>query len=154
MKLRAPYQTRSIRFQRVADYQGWKIKCYEITRPIPLDTEKLSEAQLEGVLGHLPQPAVSESHHGVGLLIVHYGEHRIWLLLDWWYDQEILKQRLFSAPLDDPTQISEAEPELMACTWELAVLCFEQQAWLKTVLQNPGGPDLAAYLEKRLDADV
>jgi hypothetical protein len=41
----------------------------------------------------------------------------------------------------------------MACTYELAVVCFERQAWVDCVLAAPQ-PDLAAYLAARFNGDV
>ena len=32
---------------------------------------------------YLPQPAINETRYGVGFLIIHQGQHRNWLLLDW-----------------------------------------------------------------------
>ena len=106
------------------------------------------------MLTHLPNPAITDSRYGLGFLIIHQGEHRNWLLLDWWYDQEILKQHLYSSPLDNPGTITRAEQDLLACTWELAVHGFERQAWIDTVLNNPTGPDVEAYLNQRLNADI
>ena len=42
----------------------------------------------------------------------------------------------------------------VARVWELAVPAFERDAWVRTGLATPRGPDLDAYLARRLDADV
>ena len=43
----------------------------------------------------------------------------------------------------------------MACVWDLAVLAFEREAWLATVLANPTKkPDIKAYLARQMNADV
>jgi hypothetical protein len=44
--------------------------------------------------------------------------------------------------------------DLTACTWDLAVVCFERQAWLDAVLTNPDGPDLERYLQVQLNDDI
>lgn len=155
MKLRGPYQERSIRFKEVTNYEGWRIKVYGISRQNqdPID-DGLFATSTGRLFNHLPSNATSESSYGVGFYILHQGEHRNWFLLDWWHDQEILKQKLFSSPLEDPEKIAEAEPDLMACTWEMAIQCFERQAWIEQVLKNPDGPDLTAYLAEQMNADV
>jgi len=156
--LQGPYRTRPIRFLHIAEHGGWHIKVYGIRfregdGPDEPDPHIVSMAE-QAVLPRLPQPAVTDVRYGLGFLVVHQGQDRNWLLLDWWYDREIVKQRLFSSPIVTPGAITPAEPDLMACTWELAVHGFERQAWIDTILNNPDGPDVDAYLSTRLNADV
>lgn len=156
--LHGPYRTRPIRFLHLAEHNGWRIKVYgirfrEAEGPDAPDARIVALAE-QAVLPRLPQPAIADDRYGVGFLVVHQGQDRNWLLLDWWYDREILKQRLFSSPLAAPDAITPAEPDLLACTWELAVHGFERQAWIDTVLNNPNGPDVDAYLSRQLNADV
>ena len=156
--LRGPYKKRPIRFLEIATYHGWRIKVYGIRfheesvddRPDP----QIIEMARRALLPNLPLPAVTGSRYGVGFLIIHQGASRNWLLLDWWYDQEILKQQLFSSPLEAPDQIEPAESDLLACTWELAVHTFERQAWIDHVLNNRSGPDIDAYLGDGLNQDI
>ena len=156
--LNSPYKTRPVRFLQLAEHAGWRMKVYGIrfsedgTQEVP--DKEIVELAMPAMLAQLPQPAVTDSRYGVGFLIIHQGQHRNWLLLDWWYDQEIIKQQLFSSPLDGPDQITPAESDLLACTWELAVHGFERQAWIDKVLNNPAGPDLEAYLNQHLNEDV
>lgn len=158
IKLNSLYKTRPVRFLDLVEHAGWRIKVYGIRfsedgteeTPDPSIANLAQKAMLE----QLPQPAVTGSRYGVGFLIIHQGQHRNWLLLDWWYEQEILKQHLFSSPLDLPGKVTRAENDLFACTWELAVHTFERQAWIDTVLNNPNGPDLEAYLQQQLNKDV
>ena len=160
IQLNSTYKTRPVRFLNLAEYAGWRIKVYGIRftqdgsqfEPKP-DRSIIALAQ-QAMLKQLPTPAVTDSRYGVGFLIIHQGQHRNWLLLDWWTDQEILKQLLFSSPLDAPDQITRAENDLLACTWEMAIHGFERQAWIDTVLNNQAGPDLEAYLKQHLNKDV
>lgn len=158
IKLRGPYKKRPVRFLHLAEYRGWRIKVYGIRyevggSEVEPDPQIVKMAQ-EAMLAHLPQPAVNDTRYGIGFLIIHQGQDRNWLLLDWWYDQEILKQYLFSSPLHEPAAITPAEHDLLACTWELAVHGFERQAWIETVLNNDHGPDIDAYLSRRLNANI
>ena len=158
IQLRSPYKTRPVRFLHVAEHAGWRIKVYGIRYSsdpaiIQVD-EPIVELAQQAMLAQLPQPAVTDSRYGVGFMIIHQGQDRNWLLLDWWYDQEILKQLLFSSPVHAPDQVTPAESDLLACTWELAVHSFERQAWIDHVLNNPAEPDLEAYLNQHLNEDV
>lgn len=157
IQLNSTYKTRPVRFLDLVEHEGWRIKVYGIRfsengEESP-DSAIVKLAQ-KAMLEQLPQPAVTDSRYGIGFLIIHQGQHRNWLLLDWWYDQEILKQHLFSSPLDAPDNVTRAESDLFACTWELAVHTFERQAWIDTVLNNPAGPDIEAYLNQRLNKNV
>lgn len=158
IQLRGPYQTRPIRFLEVMEQQDWRLKIYGI-RAQKGDAGFLPGAEVVArakshMAGVLPQPAVTYDRYGVGFLIVHQGEQRNWLLLNWWFDLEILKQRVFSSPLDAPEQITPADPDLLGCIWEQAVHGYERQAWIDTVLKNPEGPDVTAYLSRQYNADI
>lgn len=154
------YETRMIHCLGLSTIEGWKLKVYEIyqhkdARPPGSPEHFVVTEAKRFVRTVLKQPAETQSRYGIGFLIVHRGMDRNWMLLDWWYEREILKQVLMSSPLDRPSAISlEQGDDLMACTWELAVIGFERDAWVEKVLRNPDGPDLEAYFEQRLDAEI
>lgn len=157
--LGGPYETRKVRGLGTSELQGWKIKTYEIfqhndpwrtegaTAPIVISAKNMASTLLE-------DPPCATTRYGVGFLIVHRGKDRNWILLDWWYEREILKQILMSAPLNEPEKIVVEQSNLLACTWELAVIAFERQAWIDCVLNNPNGPDLEAYCNRQLNAEL
>ncbi len=120
MKLRVPYQKRTIRFHKVIEEQGWRIKEYAITQQNHLPLEPgFAKHAIQSIFEYLPQPATGTDSHGVGFFIIHYGADRNWLLLDWWHDQEILKQQLLFSTINEPMDIKVAESGFLACTWEL-----------------------------------
>lgn len=43
---------------------------------------------------------------------------------------------------------------VIACVWDLRVICFERGAWVEQVLANPTGPDVERYLACRLSEDA
>ena len=70
-------------------------------------------------------------------------------------DEDELHHHVFVGPLDRPERLTPATPaDLTVCVWDLAVLCFEREAWLSAVLQNPGGPDVEDYRQRRLDGRI
>lgn len=157
--LDAPYKPRPIRFLKMMDIRGWRLKVYGICHQDgPVVDEEPDGALVAMALGvvrtKLPMPPQSDERYGVGFVIVHQGQDRNWVLLDWWHDREILKQVLMSSPLDQPEKITPVKGDFLACTWELAVISFERQAWVDTVLNNPVGPDLEAYFAQQLNADL
>lgn len=75
--------------------------------------------------------------------------------MDFWADENELHHHVYVAPKDDSTNLTYMAPTgLTACVWDLRVLCFERQAWIETMLANPAGPDLDAYLTRQLNEDV
>lgn len=158
MSIRRNYRRRPIRFLEIARYQGWRLKVYGIRYQGESAQEfpdpPLLEAAKRLAFEQLELPAKTQDRYGVGFLIVHQGQDRNWVLLDWWYDSEILKQRLFSSPQENALDIQPvAQADLLACTWELAIHAFERQAWVDLVLNNPSGPDLDAYCDCQLNGD-
>lgn len=153
-----PYTERPIRFLELFEQNGWRLKVYGIRLPKPGAPDKPDSAVVEHAkstaAAALDQPAVNEHRYGVGFLIIHQGQDRNWILLDWWFDREILKQKLFSSPLDEPNKVTAVQGDLLACTWELAVHAFEREAWISNILRRPENPDMAGYLGARLNADV
>lgn len=159
ISLASPYERRNVHSLGLVELLGWKIKVYEIYRNneaasvIGAEHPAVTHAK-NFAMTILEQPPEDRARYGVGFLIVHRGIDRNWVLLDWWYEREILKQVLMSSPLDRPEEIVVETGDLMACTWELAVIGFERDAWVQTVLCNPKGPDLAAYCKQEMNAVV
>lgn len=147
-----PYEARTIEFINQAASNGWRIKIYGIApklSPLPND---IVSAGKEMVLQHLPQPAITEHRYGVGFLIMHRGTMRNWFLLDWWENEDIMHQKLFSSPLDDPGSITpEADKSLIACVHELRIVAFESGAWINTVLCEDRTPSFDDYLKLRFE---
>ena len=145
------YVKRPIIFIDQVNSEGWRIKVYGISpRSKALPTEVVTEG-VANVLRHLPQPCVTEHRYGVGFLITHHGIMRNWYLLDWWENEDIIHQKLFSSPLDNPAAITpEHDKSLIACVHELRVIAFESDAWIKTVLSQGGDPGFDSYLNLRM----
>jgi hypothetical protein len=61
-----------------------------------------------------------------------------------------LFQRYFRAPLEQPARLELVETGQVGCVWELEVVAFEREAWLRHVL-GLREPDMAGYLTDRLE---
>ncbi|HML21399.1 MAG TPA: hypothetical protein PKD09_07125 [Aggregatilinea sp.] len=154
-QLQEPYAPRPIRLLDPWAYAGWRLKVYGIAYGRALPRPELVEAAQAVAAQRLPQPAVTGDRYGVGFLGVHDGRGAAFVFVDWWQSENELHHHVYVAPTEQPTALEYVTPSgLSACVWDLAVICFERQAWLETVLANPAGPDLDAYLARCLDADV
>lgn len=138
------YRPRSTRSTGVSIIGGWSLKRYEITLngdaidpAILLAADRVLDANL---------PDVAPGTPGVGFVVVHHGEQSVWMLADFW-DVDILSQRTFSAPLEDPTRFTGVPPGgPTACVWELPVHSHERDAFVTHIIDPADGPDVAAYL--------
>jgi hypothetical protein len=156
------HRPRAIRFLKLHEAAGWRLKFYGIAaeneRPRP-ELVTVAEALVPSVL---PSPAVhsgSDDPHdidryGVGFVIAHDAVDYGFALFDWWAGENEIHQRIFSAL---PSRLGAMRPHptsAIGCVWELAVTDFERRSWLRHVLANPEGPDIEAYLGDRFEGDV
>lgn len=149
------YRPRAIAFQGVRASGRWQLKTTVITvrgtAAHFADIVECAGQQADRLLAAVP----GSRDAGVAHLTVHLGTAGVWLLLDWWSEGDILMHRHFHASLDDPTRFNDVAPHhLGPCVWELAVQAHERDAWLRHVLANPKGPDIGAYLQDGLNANV
>jgi len=149
-----PYQPRPIRFLRLEERDGWRLKVYGIATPGRTPRSELVTAAVDLASGVLPRPAVTDERYGAGVVIAHDSATYAIALLYWWQSANELHQRVYVAPLDQPRALTKLADPAAGCVWELSVLDFERRAWMEDVLANPTGPDIDRYLARRFSADV
>lgn len=153
IRLKEPYKKRPIRFLELFQPSGWKLKVYGIAYNRELPRPELLEAAKNLAMEKLPQ--ISDSIYGVGFLGVHDGRGVNFVFLDWWQDENELHHHVFTSPTEQPSRLKEVtHTGVSACVWDLRVICFERQAWVDQVLNNPEGPDIEGYLAYQLNEDV
>lgn len=155
INLEGPYEPRPIRFDGIWEHAGWRLKVYSAAHDGPKARDGLVDAIKKRATAVLPQPALTDGRYGAGFLCAHDARGGCFAFVDWWADENELHHHLFSGPKDNPSRLDPVGPDgLTACVWDLAVMAFERDAWLATVLDRPGGPDLGAYLDRHLDAVI
>ncbi|MER0239655.1 hypothetical protein ABRA89_16140 [Fulvimarina sp. MAC8] len=101
----------------------------------------------------LPRVEQSDDEAGLGFVILHFGEHANWLLIDRWVFGDSLKQANLRSALTAPTEFVRVEDtELMVCVWEAAVIDFERRAFIETMMTTE--PDESRYLSTILNGEV
>lgn len=81
-------------------------------------------------------------HYGLGFLVLHRSRGAAWLLLNWWSDDNIMRQ-LLSRNDGGGDDFQAVLQPYHACVWESVVLTHERDAWVRHMLN--GRPDAAAY---------
>jgi hypothetical protein len=153
--LQEPYAPRPIRYLGVLEPPGWRLKLYGISYERDLPREELIEAGRTLAGERIGGFAAGQDHYGVGFVGIHDGRGANFVFVDFWASENELHHHVFVSPHDRPEALEDVtETGLSACVWDLAVMGFERQAWLDSVLANPAGPDLDAYLACQMNADV
>jgi hypothetical protein len=154
--LKEPYKPRPIRFLELWREAGWSVKVYGIAYNRPLPRPEVIEAGMAVARPHLTEATASApGGYRTGYLGIHDGRGANFVFFDFWADENELHHHVYVSPTDRPGEWEYVTPSgLIACVWDLRVMCFERQAWVDCVLANPEGPDVAAYLATRLNEDV
>jgi len=127
---------------------GWRIKRIGIRYAGDDVDDALFDAASEAAMKALP-PAGSPNA-GLGFLGVHEGRGFDQVFLCWWENDNELQLRVFIADKEAPESLRPApEGWCAACTWDLKVMAYERDAWVRHMLRaGGGGPE--AYLDARI----
>jgi len=149
------YEPRTIRFLELWKQMGWQLKVYGIAYRKPGPEPELVLAAKKIAQKLLSSTATQNSHYGVGFIGIHEGRGANFVFVDWWADENELHHHVFISSIDDPLTLEDRMHDgPIGCVWDLGVLAYERQAWVDTVLSNSVGPDLEAYLARRMNEDV
>lgn len=155
IELAEAYRPRPVRFLGEYAHEGWRLKVYGIAYDRELPRAKLVEAAKRIARERLPQPAAGYGRYGVGFLGVHDGRGANFVFVDWWADENELHHHVYTSASDELSDLKYTTPTgLSVCVWDLKVQSFERDAWVEEVLKNPDGPDVEAYMRRRLSEDV
>ncbi|MEE6208586.1 hypothetical protein U3A55_00230 [Salarchaeum sp. III] len=156
IKLQSNYRKRSIRFHELWEYEGWIIKVYGISYLSEKPSERLIEVSKNLATDVLPNPAVKENRYGVGFICAHEGSGANFIFIDWWSNENELNHHVYVESHEKPYTFEYVTPQgLIACCWDLKVLSFERDSWVKSILNNPNGkPAINEYLSMQLNENV
>ncbi len=147
--LSIPYRPRHTQLTEVRRVNEWQLKIYQITLDGEPIAREIVEAAMDCVALRSIWPANLE--HQYGFVILHQGEQAVWALNQIWVN-DILRQFVFFAPLDEPTRFSQSPmPGFNVCVWELEVTKYERDAWVKHVMTNPAQSRFDEYLNDSLE---
>ena len=154
IELRGRHRRRPIRFAGLHGLGDWRVKLYAIALPGQQPTAGLMGAALRMAQAVLPRPAHAPGRYGVGFVVVHEAADYGFVLVDWWYGENEIHQKLFSAEPGRWDRLAPHSGDAIGCIWELSVTDFERRAWIRDVLANPSGPDIELYLRREFNAEI
>jgi hypothetical protein len=148
------YAPRPVASLGIWEHGGWRLKTYSIAYERERARSELVSAAKEAAKSVLPMPAVSANRYGVGFLGVHDGRGGNLVFVDWWEGENDLHHSVFLSPSDEPTSLrAAAAHDLVACVFDLGVIAYEREAWIRDVL-SADQPDLDVYLDDQLSGAV
>jgi hypothetical protein len=87
----------------------------------------------------LRQEPIEQDDHAVGFLMLHFAKDGDYLLMSQWYGVNMLKHWVYRAQDDangGPAFVALTQRDVIACVWELEVMKFERDAWVRTVMHR------------------
>lgn len=150
--LSVPYRPRHTQLTEVRSVSDWQLKIYQIT----LDGEPICIEIVDAAMECLAARSIwpTDLEHQYGFVILHQGEQAFWAMNLVWVN-DILRQFVFFAPLDDPTRFDDSPlPGFNACVWELEVTKHERDAWVRHVMTNPADAQFDEYLKDALKIEL
>lgn len=161
----APYEPRQVRFLTVHHEAGAALKVYRIGIPGRLPDAAMVESGIRVAMASLTTgpPELDAAGidwsllpvYGLGTVIVHLGRDALFVLLDCWVGENMVRHQVWAAPLHRPAALeSLAGSAIAMCVWEMAVLQHERAAWLRHVYTSHGAVSVDAYVADVLNADL
>jgi hypothetical protein len=156
MNISTAYKTRPIRFLEIYTLQDWKIKIYSISVRLTLvDAQNIENAkQLLHVWLQDSEIYPLETYK-IATLILHEGKEGCFAIINWWISENMLQQFVYLAKNEQPAEFKlYSNNGIFTCVWEMEVLWFEKNAWVKNILMKVDKPDVEAYLDEHLNVDI
>jgi hypothetical protein len=156
MKIFSRYKTRPIRFLEIYAFQDWKIKMYSISIKHRLvDAQNIENAKQLLPVWLQDSKIYPLETYKIATLILHEGKEGCFAIVNWWIDENMLQQFVYLAKNEQPTEFKlYSNNGIFTCVWEMEVLWFEKNAWVKNILMKADNPDVDAYLNEHLNVDV
>lgn len=155
MSINNKYTTRSIRFLEVYECGNWKVKIYSISvhrEYVKNEIVKIVKSNISEWLKNAANYPLET--YQIATLILHEGKEGCFAIINWWIDDNMLQQFVYLSNNIDPNEFKlYSDKGIITCVWELEIIWFERNAWVKHVLTDPANADFTSYLNEHLNKD-
>ena len=143
-----PYHPRKVSNLGIWEVGSLQLKVYGILAEGQKITEVLLNEARAFADTELPDLVAAEGEdNGLGFVIIHPGDLGVSILLHWWIQGSILCQHIKRTVWGSGEPMDMAKRPVIACVWELGVICEEQYIWRETMMMT--NSDSAAYMDTR-----
>lgn len=150
-----PYKPRKIEFCQIVNVNSWQVKIYTFTFRKQFQANEVLENALSKLSEWLElSKTLDFETYKIAFLMVHEGRDGVWVILNWWTGENMLRSVTFSASKAMPAEFVLTPKEGgMVCVWELEVVDFERKMWIEHILKKAETPDFARYLNETLSGN-
>ncbi len=158
------YKPRPIRFLELIDGSNHnapnlRVKLYGVTaregetRP---GSEIIKAARAVAIdrLSAAQTQAIPESSLCIALAFIHEAKDGNYLMTAAWAYENVVLTQVSQIETVPEIKIIDFQGRTPLCTWELALLAFERNAWIERVLKNPTSAGIESYLSYTLNVDT
>lgn len=85
-------------------------------------------------IGDIFEPSASDTAFPYGFLGIHQGDGFNFVFLCWWANRNEMMQGSFVCPSGTTIVLKPYEGDMIACTYDMAVMSFERDAFVRHVL--------------------
>ena len=150
------YTQRPVRFLEVIQQDDWQIKIYLMsTKDTSVDEQTIQLAKSQLPTWLLNANNYPLETYNIATLILHQGKEGCFAIINWWIDENMMQNHVYLATNEHPTEfVIYSDKGIITCVWEMAILWYERNMWIKYVLKRPKKPDFKMYLNKHLNSFV
>lgn len=147
------YKPRPIRFIEIHEQEDWKIKIYSIS----VRNEFVKTKMIELAKKYLSEWLRNSTNYSlqtykIATLILHEGKDGSYAIIDWWIGENMMQNHVYFLKENGSAVFEEySDKGIFSCVWELEVLWFERNKWVKYVLSKAPKPDYSGYLKQHLN---
>ena len=147
------YKPRPIRFLELLTQENWQIKVYSISDKREFVSAKYLDNAKKNLSTWLEKSQISGLEtYQIATLILHEGKEGCFAIINWWIDENMLQHFVYLSPNEESDFTFYSDNGIITCVWEMAVLWFERNAWVKHVLATEK-PDFEAYINEQFNQD-
>jgi hypothetical protein len=144
------YEPRQVEYLAPIVVDAVQLKRYELRCSQKSAVASLSDTQWLSLLSGSIALHDDAREHKVGFAMLHRAADGDYLLVSRWYGGNMLKHEAFTLHSEQEQWNRESlkDTSIIACVWELVIVSFERDAWVRTAMSRDldAGLKISAYM--------